>query len=110
MTSKTPSTASNTLVIIAALFIVAAGLKTAQDLVVPFLLSAFIATIAATPLFWLRDKGVSSNLALPLVIVGMVVALMLLGGLLASSTSAFAPSCRFIRNACSACKLICLAS
>lgn len=98
MTSKTPSTASNTLVIIAALFIVAAGLKTAQDLVVPFLLSAFIATIAATPLFWLRDKGVSSNLALPLVIVGMVVALMLLGGLLASSTSAFAAKLPFYQE------------
>ena len=89
---------SNTLVIIAALFIVAAGLKTAQDLVVPFLLSAFIATIAATPLFWLRDKGVSSNLALPLVIVGMVVALMLLGGLLASSTSAFAAKLPFYQE------------
>ena len=64
---------------------------------VPFLLSAFIATIAAPPLFWLRDKGVSSNLALPLVIVGMVVALMLLGGLLASS-SAFAAKLPFYQE------------
>ena len=80
MTSHTPSSVSNTLVIIAALFVVAAGLKTAQDLVVPFLLSAFIATIAATTLFWLRNKGVNGGLALSLVIVGMVVALILLGG------------------------------
>ena len=98
MTSHTPSSVSNTLVIIAALFVVAAGLKTAQDLVVPFLLSAFIATIAATPLFWLRNKGVNGSLALSLVIVGMVVALILLGGLLASSTSAFAAKLPFYQE------------
>ncbi|NCF32491.1 MAG: AI-2E family transporter [Proteobacteria bacterium] len=98
MTNNTTSSKRNSLVIIAALFVVAAGLKTAQDLVVPFLLSAFIATIAATPLFWLRDRGVNSSLALPLVIVGIVIALMMLGGLLASSTSAFAAKLPFYQE------------
>ena len=52
---KKTSTA-NSLLIVAALIVIAAGLKSAQALIVPFLLSVFIATIAATPLFWLRAR------------------------------------------------------
>ncbi len=98
MTDHSNRSPSTSLIIIAALFIIAAGLKSAQDLMVPFLLSAFIAIIAATPLFWLRDRGVSSRLALPLVITGMVTVLILLGGLLASSTSAFAAKLPFYQE------------
>ena len=53
--------------LLAALIIVAAGLKSSQEIMVPFLLAAFIATIAATPMFWLRAKGVPTGLALALV-------------------------------------------
>ena len=50
----------NSLLIVAALVVIAAGLRASQDLMVPFLLAAFIATIAATPMFWLQRKGVPS--------------------------------------------------
>ena len=55
----------------------------------PFLLAAFIATIAATPMFWLRAKGVPTGLALALVVVGIFTALLLIGAVATQSTSAF---------------------
>ena len=94
---KKTSTADS-LLIIAALIIIAAGLKSAQALIVPFLLSVFIATIAATPLFWLRARGLKNNIALPTVIVGIITILAVLAGLLASSTSAFAAKLPFYQE------------
>ena len=94
---KKTSTA-NSLLIIAALIIIAAGLKSAQALIVPFLLSVFIATIAAAPLFWLRARGLKNNIALPTVIVGIITILAVLAGLLASSTSAFAAKLPFYQE------------
>ena len=74
---------------LAALIIIAAGLKSAQEIMVPFLLAAFIATIAATPMFWIRAKGVPAGIALALVVVGIFTALLLIGAVATQSTSAF---------------------
>ena len=98
MAHKSTTRSTNSLVILAALIIIAAGLKSAQALIVPFLLSVFIATIAATPLFWLRDRGLNNSIALPTVIVGIITILAVLGGLLASSTSAFAAKLPFYQE------------
>ena len=98
MTIERPTRTTNSLLLVAALIVIAAGLKSAQALVVPFLLSAFIATIAATPLFWLRQRGLKSTVALPTVIVGIITILAILGGLLASSTSAFAAKLPFYQE------------
>ncbi len=84
--------------IFAAKIIIAAGLKSAQDLMVPFLLSVFIATIAATPMFWLQRKGVPEVLSLPVVMVAMVVSVFLLGALVAQSASAFSAKLPFYQN------------
>ena len=75
--------------LLAALIIIAAGLKSAQEIMVPFLLATFIATIAATPMFWIRAKGVPTGLALALVVVGIFTALLLIGAVATQSTSAF---------------------
>ena len=75
--------------LLAALIIIAAGLKSAQEIMVPFLLAAFIATIAATPMFWIRSKGVPAGVALALVVVGIFTALLLIGAVAPQSTSAF---------------------
>ena len=98
MPAEKQNRTTNSLLLLAALIIIAAGLKSAQALVVPFLLSVFIATIAATPLFWLRERGLNSNIALPTVIVGIITILAVLGGLLASSTSAFAAKLPFYQE------------
>ena len=75
--------------ITAAVIIIAAGLKASQEIMVPFLLAAFIATIAATPMFWLQRRGVPSALSLPAVMVLMVIVIVLLGALVAQSAGQF---------------------
>lgn len=83
------TTATRTLLLIAALVVIAAGIKAAQTLMVPFLLAVFIATIAATPVFWLERHRVPAWLAIPLVMVGMVAALLGVGALAAQSAAEF---------------------
>ena len=44
------------LLMLTGVVIVVAGLRAAESILVPFLLSAFIATIAATPTFWMQRQ------------------------------------------------------
>jgi predicted PurR-regulated permease PerM len=75
------------LVSIAAFVVIVAGLRAAQPIVVPFIVSAFLAMICLPPLKWLEEKGLPSWLAL-LVIVGViVVAGTLVVGIVGSSVS-----------------------
>ena len=60
------------LVSIAALIIILAAARTAQQIVVPFLLAGFISIIAASPVAWLRKQRVSAGLALAIVLVSMI--------------------------------------
>ena len=86
------------LVIFAALIIIAAGLKAAQAIVVPMLLAAFIATVAASPMFWCKSKGMSNGLALGSVVLGIFLALGLIAALLTQSTSAFSAKLPFYQE------------
>lgn len=98
MTNDSFHLKGNSVLILAALIIIAAGLKSSQELMVPFLLSVFIATIAATPMFWLRRKGVPEAFTLPVVIVLMVLGIGLLGALVAQSASAFSAKLPFYQE------------
>ena len=80
---------SRTLLTIAALVIIAASMKAAQEVIVPFLLAAFIATIAAPPVFWLERLRVPSILAISGVMVGIVLALVGVAALVFQSGNAF---------------------
>ena len=73
----------------AALVIVIAGIREAQTIVVPFLLSLFLAVLLARPLFWLRDHGLRTSFALLLVISILVVSGILLVGLIGRSLDQF---------------------
>ncbi len=77
------------LLTLAALIVIAAGIKAAEQLMVPFLLSAFIATIAATPVFWLHRFRVPVGLAIAIVMLGLVVALVAVGTVVAQSVTGF---------------------
>ncbi|KIX13035.1 AI-2E family transporter [Dethiosulfatarculus sandiegensis] len=62
----------------AALVIVIAGIKAAASLLVPILLSAFVAVAATVPLRWLRRKGAPAWLASLLTIFTVIVSAVLL--------------------------------
>ncbi len=60
------------LLVSAALVILIAGLRTAAPLLTPFLLAIFIAVLTAPPLFFLRNRGVPTGVALLLVVLALV--------------------------------------
>ena len=63
----------------AALFvIVVAGMRAAASIINPFLLSVFLATLCAPPLFWLQRQGVPNGLAVSAIILGLLVVALLL--------------------------------
>ena len=58
------------LVTVAALVIILAAVRSAPELVLPFLLAIFISIIADAPISWLGKWGVPGGLAIVIVIVG----------------------------------------
>lgn len=80
---------SGYLVSAAAFVIVVAGMREAQGLLVPFLLSIFIAIIAAPALSYLTSHRIPTGIALVLVIASIAGGGMLLGVLIGSSVDDF---------------------
>ena len=72
----------DTVLTIAGFLIILAWMRYAQGLIVPFLLALFLAIIAAAPVNWLKSKGLSTPLAVILVLLisialGVFMALVL---------------------------------
>jgi len=83
------SPSTRALVIIAAIVVIAAGLKAAQEVIVPLLLAVFIATISGPPVFWLERRKVPSALAIAGVMVAMILTLAAVAALAFRSGNAF---------------------
>ncbi|MCY4121651.1 MAG: AI-2E family transporter [Acidobacteria bacterium] len=86
MSERVPS---NPLLALAALVVVAAGIKAAEQVMVPFLLAAFIATVAATPVFWLQRRRLPVGLAITVVVLALIAVLVGFGAIVAESADAF---------------------
>jgi AI-2 transport protein TqsA len=82
-------TASKSLINMAALIVVLAGMSLAKDIVVPVLLAGFIAVISAHPLFWLRKKGISNWLSLVMVILSVFLLITAAASLVGASIKDF---------------------
>ncbi|MCY4187757.1 MAG: AI-2E family transporter [Bryobacterales bacterium] len=82
----------NTLMAMAAIVVVAAGIKLAAIIVTPFFLSVFLAILAGPPVFWLHRHRVPRGLAILIVILGIGGVIALVGTLAAASLSDFAAS------------------
>jgi AI-2 transport protein TqsA len=80
------------LLTMAAFVVVVAGIRAAQDILVPFLLSLFITIIAYPLLKWLRTKKIPTSLAIFLVIFFVAMAGILLASLVGSSLRDFSAS------------------
>lgn len=73
----------------AACIIIIAGMKAATVILVPFLLSAFIAIISAPPMFWLQRKGVPAVLAVSLVVLSILGIGVIIAALAGQSINQF---------------------
>jgi len=84
-----PGMGVTTMITLGAFVVVVAGMRAAETLLVPFLLSVFIAIIAAPPLFWLQRKGWPSVVALVIVVAGVLGVVISIGALLGTSLDSF---------------------
>jgi predicted PurR-regulated permease PerM len=73
----------------AAFVIVVAGMKAADTIVIPFLVSLFAAVLCAPPVFWLQRKGLPQWLAMAVVVAGIMGVGLGMATLLGSSINRF---------------------
>lgn len=77
------------LVVTATIMLIVAGIKAGEELAVPFLLAAFLATIASTPVFWLHRAKVPIGIAIFLVVLILVGVMIGVGAIVAHSATEF---------------------
>ena len=69
--------------------VIVAGMKASADVLVPFLLSAFIGILCAPPLFWLQARRVPTALAVAIVVTVFVLVALMISALVGASVSDF---------------------
>lgn len=74
---------------VAAIVIIITGLYLAQSVVVLLLVSIFLALLGTPPLLWLKEKSITSELAVLIVMTVMIIILILIGAQIGSSISSF---------------------
>jgi predicted PurR-regulated permease PerM len=92
MTIEQQSRIRDTVLTIAGFLIILAWMRYAQSLIVPFLLALFFAVIAATPVNWLKNKGLPISLAVMLVLVVGIALGVFLTLILSTSVDQFSQS------------------
>jgi predicted PurR-regulated permease PerM len=75
--------------IIAGIALLLAMMRMASDIIVPFLLSLFIAIVAATPFSWLKKRGVSTLVSTIIVVAVIFILITLLAMLLGNTSTQF---------------------
>jgi len=71
------------------LVIIVAGMRAGESILIPLLLSAFLAIICAPPVLWLERKGLHVALAVPIVMLGVVLIGVGFGALAGTSLTQF---------------------
>ena len=86
------------LFVLAAIVVVIAGMKAAKDIIIPFLLSGFIAIICGPSLLWLKKKGLNNSIAILVVIATISMAGLLVAALVGNSVNDFAREIPFYQT------------
>jgi len=91
MTENTPLriTISGSLLTVAAVIVILAGLKAAQMIITPFLLAAFFAIVLIPPLHWLKSKGFSDMMSFVIVSASILIVGIMVIWILAKSANMF---------------------
>lgn len=77
---------------VACFIIIVAGMRSAGDILVPFLLSVFIAITFTPPLFWMQRKGVPKVIAIFFIIVFLIAIFYLIAKFVGTSVNDFTNS------------------
>lgn len=96
--SRQQSSGANAVIVAAAFVIIIAGMRAASSIIVPFLLSVFIAILSAPPLFWLKRKGVPTAFALLIVVICFLIVVFVLAALVGTSIDDFSRSLPFYQE------------
>ncbi len=80
------------LIALAALVVIIAGMRAITPILVPFLLSVFIAVACRSPMAWLTRHKIPATLAVLIVIIGLVIAFFLTALFVGNSLSNFTRS------------------
>ncbi|MDT8334263.1 MAG: AI-2E family transporter, partial [Desulfurivibrionaceae bacterium] len=83
---------------LASIVIVIAGIKAAQDILIPFLLAGFIAIICGPLLLWLKKKGLADTPAILVVIATITIIGLLVTALVGNSVNDFAGDLQFYQD------------
>ena len=89
MPDQIQGTAGRTLVMVAAVVVIVAGLKQAGTLLLPFLVAVFLSVLAAPTVLWIERRGVNPALAVLTTMVGVLGLLVGFGALLTRSIAGF---------------------
>jgi len=73
----------------AGIVIVVAGMRAAQTILVPFVVSIFLSVVVSSPLMWMQRKGVPTVLAVLAVVLGLLLVGTGIGALVGSSLNDF---------------------
>ncbi|HPP80811.1 MAG TPA: AI-2E family transporter, partial [Deltaproteobacteria bacterium] len=79
----------DTLLAVACLVVIIAGMKAASGIIVPLLLAVFISMMCKTPFAWLKKKGVPALPAIVIIMTVITSALFALGSYLGISINDF---------------------
>jgi len=79
----------NALLIIASFVIIVAGIQASMNLVVPFLMSAFLAIVCVPPLKWLTMRGISPMLSITIIASALILTGAMLGIFVGASVAGF---------------------
>lgn len=81
--------APRSLVVVAALVVIVAGLKLAGAVLVPFLMAVFLSVLATPMVLWIEQRGVPPAWAVSLTMVAVLGAMVGLGALVTGSVAGF---------------------
>ncbi len=84
------ATGARIILTLAAFVVCVAGLREAEAIIVPFLLSALIAMICSPPLFWLQRKGLPTALSVLIIVIGIMIVGFIFGTVIGTSLNSFA--------------------
>jgi predicted PurR-regulated permease PerM len=83
---------TSSIVVAASLVIIIWGINQAQSIIVLILVALFLAIIGASPVLWMKRKRIPSVIAVLTVLAGMIIILLMVGGLVATSLANFSES------------------